>query len=222
MLEVTVGYSTNATRVSTTPEYENDLGTTARKGSAWTFNPKLDGRNWHVSWSHWNSKSDWTGGTASVAATPQASLNQVSDERSDSVRGHYIWGGLRVGAAWNSSRTKNPLTGVETAKRTAWAVPVSYAMGPHTFYMTYTKARRSRDEGAISGAGTGARLIALAYNYDLSKRTAVGITYANLRNEANAAYNLFYQGDSAFGGTNGGSLNGEDWKLWGVALRHNF
>jgi predicted porin len=223
-----VGMSTNATRVSTTQDYENDLGTTNRKGRAWTFNPVYNGGNWEIAWSHWNSKSDWTGGTPSIATVTQASLNPVSDEKADSLRGHFIWGGLRVGLGLNRSKTNNALTGQMTGKRSAWSLPISYNWGPHTVYGTYTKAgNTSCDTSVAACAGApqssnGARLLTLAYNYDLSKRTSVGVTYINLRNQANGAYSLFYQGDSAFGGTGGGSLAGEDWRLWGVSLRHNF
>ena len=219
-----VGMSTGGTRVSTTPEYENDLGTTGRKGRAWTFNPVYNGGNWELAWSHWDSKSDWSGATASQAAVPQATLNAVNDERADSIRGHYIWGGLRVGLAFNRSRTIAPLTGLKTGQRNAWALPVSYNWGPHTVYGTYTKAGNSRSDAipAAATTGTGARIITLVYNYDLSKRTSVGVTYSSLRNQSNAAYNQFYTGDSAFGGTAGGSLNGEDWRLLAIGLRHNF
>ena len=48
------------------------------------------------------------------------------------------------------------------------------------------------DEAAqFAGLDTKATMIAIAYVYDLSKRTSVGITYAQIDNDAAAKYNFF-------------------------------
>ena len=158
----------------------------------------------------------------------------MNDEKADSLRGHYIWGGLRVGLAWNQSKVMNPFARNAVGDRRAWAIPVSYTMGPHNFYGTYTKAGDSKDvqvqaavvgyggNGFTPGASTGANLLTLAYAYDLSKRTSVGVSYARLNNKTNGRYGLFYVGENVMGGTNTGSLAGEDHTMWGIVARHAF
>ena len=229
-----VGYSTGATAASGTQTGENDLGTANRKGRAWTFNPVYNGGNWEVAWSHWDAKSDWAGGLPSQAALTEPTANGINDEKSDSLRGHYQWGGLRVGLGWNRSKVMNPFTGNAVGDRRAWALPVSYTTGPHTFSGTYTKAGDSRDVQAtaataqaaaqafVSGANTGAKLLTLNYSYDLSKRTSVSLSYARLDNRAAGRYSLFYTSENVMGGTGTGMLAGEDSTMWGVVLRHGF
>lgn len=234
-----VGISTNPMVTSGTQSGENDLGTQNRKGRGWTLNPVYNGGNWEIAWSHWNAKSDWIGGVPSIATVTEPVANGVNDERADSLRGHFIWGGLRVGLAWNHSKVMNPFSGNEVGDRRAWAIPVSYTMGPHNFYGTYTRAGNSKDVQAaaavvsgtttvaaaqafVSGSDTGANLLTLAYAYDLSKRTSVSVSYARLNNKSAARYGLFYVGENVMGGTNSGSLPGEDHTMWGVTARHTF
>jgi predicted porin len=239
-----VGYSTNPLRASTTVDYENDLGSTGRKGRAWTFNPVYTGPNWEVAWSHWDAKSDFQGAgsatpaqltallalcaNSTTATASQCTNNGQDDQRADSLRGHYVFPmGIRVAIGWNRSKVTNPITGFIAGDRTAWTFPLSYTTGAHTFYWTHTRANDSKDvtgaAGAvITGGNTGATLNAIAYNYDLSKRTAVGLTYARLNNASRAQYNLFYQQDSAFGSANTFAGAGEDQRLIGATLRHGF
>jgi predicted porin len=238
-----VGYSTNPLRASGTVDFENDLGSTGRKGRAWTFNPVYTGPNWEIAWSHWDAKSDFQGaGSATVAQLAaltalcggvvptgsQCTNNGNDDQRADSLRGHYVFPmGIRVAIGWNRSKVTNPVTGFIAGDRVAWTFPLSYTTGAHTFYWTHTRANDSKDVTGVAGAvitggNTGATLNAIAYNYDLSKRTAVGLTYARLNNAARAQYNLFYQQDSAFGSANAGAGAGEDQRLIGAVLRHGF
>lgn len=229
------GYSTNPMVTSATVSVENDLGTNGRSGRAYLFNPSYDTKNAHVSWSHWNAKSDWMGATVSNAADVVAARNAQNDQKSNSIRGHYQFPmGLRIGLGWNSSKVSEAVTGLVRGNRTAWALPVSYTTGPHAYSFTYTKAGDSKDTSAgtsgtagtavaaASGTQTGARLLALNYSYDLSKRTSASVTYAKLNNRANGVYTLFYVADTVMGGASTGALAGEDHRMMGVTLRHTF
>jgi hypothetical protein len=60
----------------------------------------------------------------------------------------------------------------------------------------------------------------MAYAYDLSKRTSVAVTYAQIKNAANATYNFFTATSLGLGGP--GVAAGEDPKMWGLTLRHAF
>ena len=64
-------------------------------------------------------------------------------------------------------------------------------------------------------------MIALAYAYDFSKRTSVGLTYARVANDAGAFYNL-YNSAAGQGSPSGAVAVGEDPRILSVALRHAF
>jgi predicted porin len=221
-------------------------GLTTRKGNAWNFNPKYNGGNWGARYSHWDQKSD--GGSnptavssftpcvpASVTAGTNIALlggcasvvNNPADQRGDTLLGWMTFGGLKVALGWNKSRlTGTDITnggaGVETANRTAWTLPISYVTGPHNIYFHYTKANDDKDTAASDGA----KMWALAYVYDLSKRTSLGLSYAKIINDAGGAYNFFTNGGGnslgQFGSVGGGSLAGEKPQLISAILRHAF
>ena len=210
---------------------ESDIGSAVRKGNAWTINPNYDGGNWQVGWSHWNQKND--GGIGAALAT-----NAGADQRSDRLYGSFKMAGFKVGLAWDKSRLKAATagagvtgvasggvagvaggafaSGTELSNRTAWSIPVSYTMGNNQFHAHYTRAR---DDRAIAG-DQGARMLALSYQYTMSKRTSVGLTYATIRNNANANYNLFTNG--SLGSASSVAIAGEDPRMLAGTIRHAF
>lgn len=190
-----VAYSSNATA------NEADIASTARKGRAWNIAPTYQGSNFTVGYSYWNSKPDGLG---------------AIDQRGDRLFGSYRWGGLHVGLAWDKSKLKNSTTGVTTSNRTAWSIPVEYKMGAHNFMGHYTKARD--DKATV--AADGAKMIALSYGYDLSKRTSAALTYARINNETGAAYSFFTSTALALGTP--ATAAGEDPRMWALTLRHAF
>jgi predicted porin len=100
---------------------------------------------------------------------------------------------------------------------------VSWTSGPHNVYAHYTKA--GKDKVGVGGLtdGTGAKLYAAAYVYDLSKRTSVGLTYAKIKNDSRAAYNFFTNDTpGAFGSTNSTLTAGESATLLALTVRHAF
>jgi predicted porin len=209
---------------------EGDIASGIRKGSAWNFNPNFAGKNWQVGYSYWDSKPDGAtglanqivpafstavGGTITAATAGAAATNQ----RGDRLYGSYVFPfGLKVGLAWDKSRLKSSATGAQTAKRDAWSLPVSYAWGNHTVHVNYSKAN---DEKVAAG-DQGAQMWALAYSYDLSKRTSVALTYAAMNNKSGGTYNLFTSASLGQGASAGAILPGEDPKMWGVTLRHAY
>jgi len=194
--QLTTAYSANAGAAS-----EADLGTTVRKGSAWNLNPTYTGSNWQVGYSYWNSK-------------PDASL---ADQRGDTVYAYYRWSGLKVGLGWNNSKLKSA-TGTDAAKRDAWTIPLSYTFGAHNLYAHYTWA----NDDKVQGANTGANMFALAYVYDLSKRTSLGLTYARIRNDSGASYQLYQDNGGTQSSTNATPLPGEDPQLLSTTIKHAF
>jgi predicted porin len=252
MFEVIVGYSANPTAASnnvavtstaagvvsttTANQAENDLRSTARKGSAWNVQPKLYGKNWEVSYSYWNAKPDIAiNGVAptltttvtnnvlpfpvvnSVTLASAVAPTTVQQHRGDSLYGWYLWGGLRIGLAYNRSKvdTTTLATGntTNTSNRRAWGIPIAYNWGNHNVYFDYNRANSDKAAG-FAGLDTKARLLGLTYAYDLSKRTAAALSYVQIKNGANATYNLF--------SGNAGLAAGEDPRSLHVTLTHRY
>ena len=80
------------------------------------------------------------------------------------------------------------------------------------------KAQISKAGDNNSAAGTGASMIAIGYDYSLSKRTGLYVAFAQVSNDAGAKYavdNYGHAGNSAL-------ATGEDPKAFSVGLTHNF
>lgn len=191
---VTAAYSTG------NQAQEADLTGTS-SGSAYNLKAQFTAANWNIGASLWRSEAEATG----------------SPEQDGMVAFGYIrFGGLKVGAAVNQSEVTT--AGVSTQDRMAFTIPVSFTTGPHNFYAHYTIAD---DDDATPGVEDGATMMAVAYVYDLSKRTSVGVTYAQIDNDANAAYN-FFTNTGGLGSTSSAMTAGEDGTLIAFTVRHAF
>jgi len=123
-------------------------------------------------------------------------------------------------------------------------LPLSFNTGPHTFFATYGQASRLNGSigqpggadgvqlsnvgvtpsGAASasapflmGTDTGARFYSLGYQFDFSKRTNLHLSYAQVKNDRLAGYDLFSNG---VGMANGNF--GADPIAVSIGLRHAF
>jgi general bacterial porin, GBP family len=190
-------YSSNATGT------DADIGSGVRKGRAWNLNPNMAGSNWQIGYSYWSSKQDAGGATIATG-----------DQRGDRLYGSYSFAGFKVGLAWDKARIK-AVGGGDLSRRSAWSLPVSYTWGNHSIHAHYDRAG---DDKVLAGDEK-ARMFAVSYAYDLSKRTSAALTYARINNNAGAAYNLF---TGASLGVNPAPVAGEDPRMWGVTLRHAF
>jgi predicted porin len=190
---LTAAYSTNP------GGNEADLGSGTGKGNAWTFNPSFTSGPFQVGASFWKAETDAT--------------NLEQDSRV--FYGYYRLGAFKIGAAVNDSEVDEPTFGVEVDRR-AWTIPVAWTAGPHHVAAHYTRA------GEVDQLDdTGAKMYAIAYSYSLSKRTAVGLTLANLTNDDNANYNFFTNTGGL--GSAGSTLGaGEDGRLMARTVRHAF
>ena len=201
-----------AAGVAATAAQQSDLSSSIRKGNAFTFNPNYAAANWQVGYSYWNMKPD----SGQLLSASAAQL----DQRSNKLYGSFKMAGFKVGLSWDKSRLRGNsgvLAGVETNERTAWSLPISYMMGNNGFHFHYTKARDDRRTVVQDGA----KMVALSYQYTLSKRTSVGLTYAKITNDAGAAYNFFTT--SSLGNSTGAAVAaGEDPRLFAGTIRHAF
>lgn len=200
-----------------------------RKGSAWNLNPNFARANWQVGYSYWKSKPD---ANTSVAINAGAGLvgttiaNPV-DQRSDRLYGSYVFPfGLKVGLAWDKSRLTSTVGAGDIARRNAWSLPVSYNWGNHTVHVNYTKA----NDDKVTAGDQGAQMWAVAYSYDLSKRTSAALTYAQIQNKnptagvvgSGGTYNFFTSTSLGLGGSAGAIQPGEKPRMFGLTLRHAF
>jgi predicted porin len=103
-------------------------------------------------------------------------------------------------------------------RRTAFSVPVTVPLGAGTFLFTYTKAQKVKLNGTTV-ANTGANLVSIGYDYALSKRTSLGVSYARINNESAAGYNLYT--NAALNGTPNNAV-GQDASQLYFGVRHAF
>ncbi len=144
----------------------------------------------------------------------------LGDQRSYTLFGDYTFGMVSVGLTYNDSAITSGTIGGATQerRRTAWSIPVNVHMGPGMIMVSYTRANDLETNG-VTTANTGASLISVGYNYALSKRTALGVSYAKVDNKAAAGYGLFTQ--AALGGTPANAI-GQDASQLYAGIRHAF
>ncbi|MBA4329362.1 MAG: hypothetical protein C0428_14120 [Polaromonas sp.] len=169
--------------------------------------------------SFWDAKSE--NRTVGTARNDQQAATAFID---------WNFGVATVGLTFDQSELEAN-TGVAGAastelKRRAWSIPVTVPLGAGTFLLTYTKARDLRASGfatpALTAAqqdNTGASLWSVGYDYALSKRTSLGVSYARLNNKSAGAYALYTQG--ALNGTPN-NVAGQDASQLYLGVRHAF
>jgi predicted porin len=149
-----------------------------------------------------------------------AVLTPIVDQKAFTLAGGWNFGFATVGLTLDRSQISPTYIGVASAdaKRNAWSIPVTVPMGAGTFLFTYTKAGDVKVNGATA-ADSGASLWSLGYDYALSKRTSVGVSYAVLDNKGNANYSLYTQGSL---GSTFAPGYGVDQKQLYLGIRHAF
>lgn len=237
-VEASVGYSTNPLRTSATTEVEADVGSTTpqRKGSAQWLKLNYANGPLDMTFSRYDAKSDYMGSASTGAGAGGTAVNPQNDQLSQTLLVKYrVTPELRVALG----RTANELTAVTaataansaTAFNPAYAIgdkikasanhaSIGYQMGASNITLNWAK------RGNVSYAGnevdnTALTQTTLAYTYDLSKRTSVGVMYTALKAGTKTSGNLFYQGNNAYGGQVTAGL-GETQTITSLALRHNF
>jgi hypothetical protein len=110
----------------------------------------------------------------------------------------------------------------DTTKANANALSAAYKTGANQFTLNWAKRSNLKLNG-VEQTATGIQQVSLAWNYDLSKNTSVGIMNTVQKLDANLtnAGGLFYQGNNAYGGQFS-SFRGETYKITSFALRQNF
>lgn len=119
----------------------------------------------------------------------------------------YTIGDLKLGAMYESM-DGDAGTAV---KHNAWGVNAAYKLGAFTLKGSYA------DAGKIASvASTGASMLALGADYDLSKRTKVQLTWAKMNNDSHGVWGLG-QGATVPSGATGADVSG-----YSLGMRHTF
>jgi len=187
---------------------EGAVGSTG-KGNAYALSANYAAGPLAAGLSYWNAKGE--NQTASAARTGQEAWTAMVN---------YNAGVATIGLTYDQSAQRAAAANaafVDT-KRNAWSIPVTVPMGAGTALLTYTRAGDTKT-GGVTNANTGATLVAVGYDYALSKRTTLGVSYARLDNKAAGAYALYTQG-----ALNGIANNaaGQDASQFYVGVRHTF
>lgn len=140
-----------------------------------------------------------------AAATPS-----LASQNSTRIGAKYLFSnGFSVGLLWDSSEQGHSVpggaaafAGERKAKRTAWALPLEFAMGKHRINANVAKAGSTSGNLFTSApigtnAGTGATFLNLGYKYWLDDNTNFHVGWSRLKNERNASYDLFLNGGVA-------------------------
>lgn len=196
------GFTMIAAYSSNPSATDADIGSGVRKGSAFNINPNFAAANWQIGYSYFSAK-------------PDAQAGGLDKQRGDRLYGSYVFPfGLKIGGAYDKAKNTG-VGGASLNKRNAWSLPASYTWGNHSVHAHYTRAENDK----ATAADDSAKMWGMAYAYDLSKRTSVALTYAQIKNAANGTYNFFTATSLGVGAA---VAAGEDPKMWGVTLRHAF
>ena len=149
--------------------------------------------------------------TATVARTGQ---------KANTLAVGYDFGVAKVGLTYDQStqRVAAASAAFVDTKRTAYSIPVVVPAGNGAFLVTYTKAANTKTAG-VTNDNTGATLWSVGYDYDLSKRTKLGVSYAALSNKSAGAYALYTQ--ASLNGTPANAAGQNATQLY-AGVRHAF
>ena len=126
-------------------------------------------------------------------------------------------------------------------KRAVWTLPISWNTGAHTIFASYSQADKTKGSlgtgngtsvdlsnlvvtpaGSTSAAGdvssnSKAKMYVLGYQFDLSKRTNIHVSYNQIKNDSLAGYDFFANPVGM-----SGSSFGADPRIISLGLRHAF
>jgi len=180
---------------------DSDLTVGTRKGSSFYIAPEYDAGFIKFGWTHANQKAD--AATSHYKGNKLYANGKIAD--------------FNVGIGYVTWKGESA-TGLNNLNAKSWFLPVSYMTGPHTFGVALSKVSDNKNLAGDSSA----KQTAMAYNYSLSKRTAISLSHVRLKNAANAGFDLSNLTGTMDGTTNFTSGIGEDLTTTTVGLHHSF
>src|SRR6267378_4528873 len=215
--------------------YESPLFAGVQFKGAWQPNERKsafvteDATHFNENPSSWSASLTWTGlgGRARAFGATMQNKDWSSVGQTDSgvtFGGGYDFGMVNVGATYEDFTYKSA-TGDVKAKE--WGVGLAVPLGPGKIGASYAKAKKLTGGGtdALEAAGandTGAKMWNLGYQWDLSKRTALGFGIAKIDNGANQTFSWTASIPIQNAATSGSTLAGSDVTNIFVSIRHSF
>jgi predicted porin len=143
------------------------------------------------------------------AATAQSENSQTGGDRfkDTAIGGTFDLANVRLSGAWRTFRQAQ-------AKQSMWLLGAVATFGPHELKASWVKADLEGRVGATTIDGNDATQVGLGYVYNLSKRTALYGTLAQISNDGAARYVIT---DGPPGMPNGGTSRGIEF-----GVRHRF
>lgn len=192
------------------------------KGHLWGTTLNYDNGPLSLFLSYVSSKNEGREGVAAALKVGTMFGNDWTGIKGGAKYNLALGGGtLQLAAVVDQSKMKNVtiaagapnLVTDETLKRTSWIIPVKYITGPHTFSFSWTQAGKTSNI-----ADSKAKMYNLGYQYALSKRSYVGVNFAEVRNDDGAAYQI-----PLTGLLTGSALTyGEKARVFSATLAHLF
>lgn len=163
----------------------------------------------YVNLAYWDTTVEGRPATVTAATADQHALRLSAS--------YALPMGVKFGLQLDRSSLQNVgrVAGVGGADqtRTAWEIPINYTFGPNTLLFSYTSA------GDINITNSGTKMYVLGWDYQLSRRTNVGVFYSRLSNGKAGAYQPFGAGTSANGSV---LLAGESSSFLAIGIKHTF
>jgi predicted porin len=160
--------------------------------------------------------------TAPTVAGAGATNGLGADARSNKLGAAYTFPmGVKVGFIWDKSKiTTHAFAGDTWAERSAWTLPLQYTAGMHRVNFTYGKTNNVNTQAGTLAA-TNQKMTVLGYEYLASKRTAFGVTWSQLNNDA-AGVQDFWHPSSNVAGVGANVPVGSDPRSLAFTMTHNF
>lgn len=150
------------------------------KGSLWSLAGMYDQGPFYGAIAYQNVKY----GTAATGQfVPAGALAAGDSFKGWKLGAGYTMDALQLNAVYEKISSSNGVTSVNTLGRTNWYLAGQYSFGNDDVKLAYTHA------GNTNGvANTGAKMIGLGYDHNLSKRTSLYVQYVKLSNDSGAKF----------------------------------
>jgi len=177
---------------------DGNVNADADKGGAYQAAARYQNGPWDAGLSYWHYDIE--------------GVTNAGDQRSTrGWLGYRFPFGLSIGLVVDQSK-RRPALNAAFQRRTAVALPITYAFGPHAVHFHYARA------GNINNtSNTSAKQWMLGYDFALSKRTTLGANYIRLDNASAASYDFKAVSPAA-----NQTANGEDARQFYLGIRHDF
>lgn len=179
------------------------------KGSLWSLAGMYDQGPFYGAIAYQNVKYG-TAATGSVVAT--GSLAAGDSMKAWKMGAGYKMDALQLNAVYEKITSSVGAASLNTLGRTDWYLAGKYSFGSDDVKLSYTRA------GDTNGvASTGARMLGLGYDHNLSKRTSLYAQYNKLSNDAGASFGFGTTTTATVAGIAGQSASG-----FMLGMKHTF